>query len=1215
MRVGRARLRPVLARVRRQLPARPVRGPLLSVVVPVYNVERYVEEALRSVLDQSYHSLQVIVVDDGSTDRSAGIVDRIAAADRRVKVIHQPNAGLGAARNTGIGVATGTYLTCVDSDDIVEPGSYARIIRVLERTGSDFAVSSYRLLRNGKINRPAAWIVGAHRVERLRTTLVAFPAIQVNAVAWSKIYRTSFFRTAVGGYPEDIAFEDQEPATLAYARARAFDVLAEPVVRWRSRDEMTSITQQSHDRRNLEDRVLVATRVLSLLDLNGHPAARRERALQYLANGNFTLHHIGDGDRAYWDAVARGVRIMTDVISRDELIDRLDVRDRVLHQLIMAERRDEAVAFIEAGGRNIANWVVRPGPDGLLYGELSTWSAPPEVIPAWAWRVTARQAPLQTFVEHWRWLDDGVILEVMAYAYFAGLDEDDRTITVSFTDPAAAVRLEAAVEPADSPIAGLLTKHHRHAYRHAGFVARLPAVALADARTATGRGKLSFTCDVQVRSAGAFATMKINNTWGPRDEVARELRVVADTTVLARYDKLRGLVVECRPRTQLQVESITVEGRSVHLAWRPEPGFTPAWVELLRRNDVATTWVQRADDHSATVLLPTPPERHLLTGTRIRLVAADGTQRTLLWDSSTSVEPGPMEEQSLTVARGNPSQPYFYETAHHGFLTDVRCGPHAVEIELDVSPANAATLSARLSGPRDTVVTGSVALTPRGATISFPTDVPGEPGWRSTALPSGIYTVTVGASSAPFKVQTTAALDARLPLIELGPSTVRVDVSRAPARGVRLELTSIGDRTFKHPRAQLTLVESYQSRPHRELSATMYLQCLNGDQVNDNQLAMARVLETTRPDIHIVWGVEDASVRVPLEHDSVVIGSAAYFDKLASAAVLCFSHEVPMYLSAQPGQLVVQTYHGHPFKMMGAARWRALGMTPMQIERALKWRRHWDLLLSPSPVATTLLRENFPVRAEIVEVGHPRNDRLVSASPAEREAIRRDLGVPDGAIAVLYAPTWRDYATRNPWASKMVTFVEPAALARELGPQYVVLLRGHPAHGRGGHTRVREPGVIDVTYHPDANDLIIASDVGVFDYSSIRFDYGVTGKPMVFFVPDLEQFFTAAPALLPYEQTAPGPLVSNAGELSTAIKDVVADLGPWLDSYRRFVATFAPHDDGHAAERFIADVLRRSSVLGCAGRGVTGRPTWVPSANNSKQRSLAGTSEHSVTLS
>jgi CDP-glycerol glycerophosphotransferase len=237
------------------------------------------------------------------------------------------------------------------------------------------------------------------------------------------------------------------------------------------------------------------------------------------------------------------------------------------------------------------------------------------------------------------------------------------------------------------------------------------------------------------------------------------------------------------------------------------------------------------------------------------------------------------------------------------------------------------------------------------------------------------------------------------------------------------------------------------------------------------------------------------------------------------------------------------------------------------------------MLLSASPLATQLLEEAYPVRAEILEVGQPRNDRLVLAADEERQEVRERLGIGPEQVAVLYAPTWRDYATTNSWVSDMVDFVDPGDLARQLGAGFTVLLRGHPSHGRGEYRVRRQPGVVDVTYQPDINDLIIASDLGIFDYSSIRFDYAVTNKPMVFFVPDLARAFEAAPPLIPYEGTTPGPLVMEAADLATAVQEVLADPAEWATQYEQVRKTFVPYDDGHAAERFTELVTARAPGL------------------------------------
>ena len=105
--------------------------PVVSVIIPVYNSEKYTEKCIRSLLGQTYRNLELLIIDDGSTDQSGAILDRLAGEDTRIRLLHQKNAGVAAARNRGIDLATGTYLTFVDGDDYVIP-DYVRKLFLLQ---------------------------------------------------------------------------------------------------------------------------------------------------------------------------------------------------------------------------------------------------------------------------------------------------------------------------------------------------------------------------------------------------------------------------------------------------------------------------------------------------------------------------------------------------------------------------------------------------------------------------------------------------------------------------------------------------------------------------------------------------------------------------------------------------------------------------------------------------------------------------------------------------------------------------------------------------------------------------------------------------------------------------------------------------------------------------------------------------------------------------
>ena len=122
---------------------------LVSIIVPVYNVEQYIEECINSIITQTYEKLEIILVDDGSPDNSGKICDQYAEKDIRIKVIHKKNGGLSSARNAGIAVATGDLITFCDSDDVILPQTISRYIEIQQKYNCDVVSCESLLYKNG----------------------------------------------------------------------------------------------------------------------------------------------------------------------------------------------------------------------------------------------------------------------------------------------------------------------------------------------------------------------------------------------------------------------------------------------------------------------------------------------------------------------------------------------------------------------------------------------------------------------------------------------------------------------------------------------------------------------------------------------------------------------------------------------------------------------------------------------------------------------------------------------------------------------------------------------------------------------------------------------------------------------------------------------------------------------------------------------------------
>lgn len=161
----------------------------ISVIVPVFNVAGYLPQCVDSILSQDYGNLEVILIDDGSTDGSGEICDRYAALDSRVRVIHQKNGGAAAAKNAGLRLATGEYLAFADSDDYLEPGAYGFLMKVLLENGADAVQGSFREVYR---NRAEEQRISEETLEGY-DYLLRFPKDFSCALLWNKLYRRALF--------------------------------------------------------------------------------------------------------------------------------------------------------------------------------------------------------------------------------------------------------------------------------------------------------------------------------------------------------------------------------------------------------------------------------------------------------------------------------------------------------------------------------------------------------------------------------------------------------------------------------------------------------------------------------------------------------------------------------------------------------------------------------------------------------------------------------------------------------------------------------------------------------------------------------------------------------------------------------------------------------------------------------------------------------------
>ena len=223
----------------------------ISVIVPIYRVEKFLPQCIESVLNQTFTDFELILVDDGSPDRCPEICDETAKRDARVRVIHQANAGLSAARNAGIEVAHGEWLGFVDSDDYIAPQFYEKLYQTAQRTDTDCVMCSVQNVDESGKPIDSALMRVADEVKTGQEVLrkIGRDDVTPYLTAWNKLYRRKLFNTL--RYPSGRQNEDVFVFAELFCQVQRAACVAEPLYFYRKR--IDSIMNSAVTLRNLDE--------------------------------------------------------------------------------------------------------------------------------------------------------------------------------------------------------------------------------------------------------------------------------------------------------------------------------------------------------------------------------------------------------------------------------------------------------------------------------------------------------------------------------------------------------------------------------------------------------------------------------------------------------------------------------------------------------------------------------------------------------------------------------------------------------------------------------------------------------------------------------------------------------------------------------------------------------------------------------------------------
>lgn len=1137
---------------------------LISVVVPAYNVEEYIEECLKSILDQAGINLEIIIVNDGSTDRTGAIIDLFAKQDARIHVVHQENRGPGEARNVGVRMAIGEYLSFVDPDDYLLPAAYETMLKSITGNDADFVTANVIRIKNEKFF-PSSLHNRVMTSDQENLTIREYPKFIWDTVVWNKLYRMDFYRTKVGEF-EDMLYEDMLPMCKAHVAATKVNVLSQPVYVWRARDDNSSITQ---------DRLSV-DKLLHRLRANGDiwehlkeyaPSLLKDFEFKQLSNDFFLYFpSIPVAEEKFRDIFFGHLREFISKFSKESFSD-LSLPQKIVYALLERGRIYDISSLLPYCGTKSKQYdVVFEG--RYLVAELpfrKGWNSLPGDLYLLADKlhVDVRATGVSTTRQGCR-IDTRLCIEGFTASNLSNYEIDAQIVDLDNQNQHSLyindLRFAETknLELNGSELLFSIDVDFVQLSQRKGGRRRVDRLVL-DVKLGCFQRRVELAFDPGIESQ--WPARQFNN-WAIRPEVVENVLHISSMPIKAlllgfkEEDGVLHLILKIKPGVKPVSITLFCPHAEVHMAdvsVREDAGVYSCSIslaDLMEYGDCMDHNISISLNESNGVKNRIWCASHLLVPATIEFprglaeicFSPAGNFNLKVWRSAVRIK-------SVSVQDGL----FLVEGSVHGVSGKDRVQLVLVNLETKAEFELLSKISERFFQ-----ITYNLAHVERSPACFAP-------------LAVGTYKLNLS----KYTVDQGLIIDAVS--FELGERTVFRGLDYELEKGRKLVKLTVSNRlrdAEKGPENQGKLQQGvYAATRKLPAKPLVIFDSWNGKRIDDNPLAIYRELKAQHQNIDLRFAIVDPSVPVPRGVNVVRKSSEEYWEMLGAARLIVFNDRLPYAYTPRSGQYVLQTWHGTPIKKIGH------DITDpkfdqnylVSLEREVP---NWNMLISPNAASTGRFRSAFKFHGEVLEVGYPRNDVLLAPNRDQiRDHVRASLGIRPDEFCIFYAPTWRDGKKIAP-GKYGIDIIPDLELVQNSIPKSRIIFRAH-------HLMVSDIGELrnkriqDVSSYPDVALLYLAADVLISDYSSVIVDYSVTGKPMLFYTPDLREYSDQVRGFYgDFTAEAPGPFLYSQEELIAALVEAKSGVlaSRYAEHYKQWQLKYCYLDDGQASKRIVSRI-------------------------------------------
>ena len=1147
----------------------------ISVIIPVYNVEEFLNECVDSVLDQSINNmeltdgyernLQILLIDDGSTDDSAIIAKKYAEKYDNIEYIYEENQGLGHARNYGCEFAEGDYIIFLDSDDFISPKAYESMYKLAVKHDSDMTIGGvWRFSSHGY------WRSTIHEIAfsgtKECTHITENPELFYDTTAWNKLIKRSFWDKYNFKFPEGILYEDIPVTMPMHYLANNVSIVYEHCYSWRIREGLSkSITQTTDDKKNLVDRLYV----MSLVDeffkenVNDEELIRTKDA-KWL---KIDLMIFIDKLKSVTEEESKEtIDILCEYIDNNinpESFDYLNELEELKYKYLLDKDFKKLVDFLNFESYDLKNkelylkdsHIMRDCDEDLV--EFDSLCLDKYV----------REGMIIKYLQSVDYRKEGI--EVKGFIIIPGLkddDFDDREYSFYLVNQDSQKRIPLEYE--DVKIGNINSYHFRFknsfSYESSGYKVNIPYSTLKDNPDFSGENRILVSFTQEGITHNVFSGFARNDV-----KRSSDLRAIIkeDTYFIIKYDLNNDVIIDMHHLDHLY-DKVTAEDDKLCIYSPENYGKVNLYYEKDSINDeiiIPFDYDEEKKCYCLDIDKILPYEGRILYDNGLPLVHNDkkliflhsnkgqcilNTLRDYNYDIYMSKNISVIEdkinreEQTLNfkaklyssedIEGKDAKIKLFLKDEHackNSYLFEGKYLKESNEAEFTINLFDEGFMKYLYQGKRDFYI---------------------EYDFGDMVFSTLLYSL----NQFDYKYGTRF----KAYYIYRGyDSTLRIRVQRR-----NLVFENKHYKRFDLTPKLYTLFRFFPLKKKRIMFESMW-----GRQYSCNPRYLYEYIDENHPDYECIWSLGDEDYSINGNAIKVRRSGLKYFYYLATSKYLVDNVNLDDNLIKKNGQVYVQTMHGTPLKTIGLDalnEFKNKKDEEIYIERC----NRWDYLTVQSDFVADISKGCHAYKKEFLKYGYPRTDILYTKNNEQDIAeIKRKLGLPTDKKVILYAPTWR---VKNQFDLKL----DLDSFRKALSDEYVLVLRLHHYSIRGWEQPKQDDFIYDLSRYDSIEELYLISDILITDYSSVMFDYAILDRPIILFTYDLEVYKDKLRGLyVDIEENRPGPMLFTSDEVENAIVNLDKLEEETSSLRKKFQEKFLQYECENSSEKIFNEVISK----------------------------------------